>query len=145
MIPKTSAAFATLLRFDFITQWRNRRSVIMIILVPVLILISWKPVVQKLGPAFVLGTCITLGLTAIGLMGYSTTIAKDRDKGIFQRLRVTPVPTWCIMISRLTVQLAMILLLTLVVYIVGYTQDGIQLTTTGYVLSFFAALVGGAL
>ncbi|MGE5519240.1 MAG: hypothetical protein ACM3VS_04865, partial [Candidatus Dadabacteria bacterium] len=74
-IPSNAIALRTLLKADFTTQWRNRRSVVIVLIVPLMILISWKPVVQKLGPAFVLGTCITLGLTAIGLMGYSNSLA----------------------------------------------------------------------
>jgi ABC-2 type transport system permease protein len=144
-IPSTATALTTLLKADFITQWRNRRSVIIVLLVPIVILITWKPIIPKFGPAFVLGTCITLGLTAIGLMGYSNSLARDRDKGIFQRLRVAPVPTWCIMVSRLSVQLAMILLLSLLVFIVGYKEDNITLPANGYVLGFLASLLGGAL
>jgi ABC-2 type transport system permease protein len=144
IIPSTSAAFGALLKADFTTQWRNRRSVILVLLVPVIICISWKGLVDKVGGAFVLSNCITIGLIAIGLMGYSNSIARDRDKGIFQRLRVAPVPSWAIMASRLTVQLAMIVLLTLVVYGAGYYFDHVTLTTSGYVLSFLAALVGGA-
>lgn len=144
-IPTTSKALSTLLRSDFTTQWKNRRSVVLILLIPVLILISWKGAVDKLGATFILSTCVTIGLNAIGLMGYSNAVARDRDKGIFQRLRVTPVPTWTIMISRLTVQLFMILLLTGIVFFAGYNQDHIQLNAQGYILGFLTALVGGAL
>jgi hypothetical protein len=38
------------------------------------------------------------------ILGYALTIADDREQGVFQRLRVTPAPTWAIMISRLTAQ-----------------------------------------
>lgn len=136
---------ATLLRSDFTTQWRNRRAVIMVLLVPLIILISWKGAVNKIGPTFVLSNCITIGLVAIGLMGYSTSIARDRDRGIFQRLRVAPVPTWSIMVSRLAVQLFMIMLLTVLVFVVGDKEDHIRLTGEGYLLSFLSAIVGGAL
>ena len=144
-IPSTSSILRTLLRADFTTQWRNRRSVIMMVLIPVIILISWKPIVSKLGGPFVISTCITLGLNAIGLMGYSTSIARDRDKGVFQRIRVAPLPTWTIMTSRLMVQLAMILIVTSAVFIVGYSYDKIFIQPIGYVLGFVSALVGGAL
>lgn len=143
IIPSTSAAIKALLRADFSTQWRNRRAVILTLLVPVIILISWKGVVDKLGGAFVLGSCITIGLTAIGLMGYSNAIARDRDKGIFQRLRVAPVPSWSIMMSRLAVQLFMILLVTVAVFISGYYFDKILITPAGYLLGFAMAFVGG--
>ncbi len=143
-IPKTSAALTALLRADIKTQWRNRRSVILLLIVPVVILTSWKGLIPKVGGPFVLSTCITVGLMAIGLMGYSNAIARDRDKGVFQRLRVTPVPTWSIMASRLLVQLFMILLVTTVVFIVGNDYDNIKLSAGGYALSFATTLIGGA-
>jgi ABC-2 type transport system permease protein len=144
-IPKRSTAILALLRSDFITQWRNRRSLVLVLLVPVIILISWKPMVAKLGAVFVLSSCITIGLTAIGLMGYSNSLARDRDKGVFQRLRVAPIPNSYIMISRLSVQMVMILLLTALVFIVGYEQLHISLKPGAYALGLIAAIVGGAL
>src|SRR5450432_216737 len=138
-IPKTSTILSTLLRADLTTQWRNRKSLIMVIIVPVIILTSWKPLIDKVGGAFVLSTCITIGLIAIGLMGYSNAIARDRDKGVFQRLRVTPVPTWSIMLSRLVVQLVMIMVLAATVFIIGHYYDGITISPGGYALTFFAA------
>src|SRR5258708_3054055 len=126
------------------TQWRNRRSSILVILVPVLILISWKPLVEKFGGAFVVSNCITVGLTAIGLMGYSNSMARDRDKGIFQRLRVAPAPSWSIIMSRLIVQLIMIILMAMVLFIVGYKFDNITISSGGYAFGMAMAIVGGA-
>lgn len=144
-IPTTSEALSSLLQADFRTQWRNRRAVIMIILVPVFILISWKGLIEKFGGAFALSNCITIGLTAIGLMGYSNALARDRDKGVFQRLRVAPVPAWSIMMSRLTVQLVLIMLTTAAVYFAGFYYDKISLDMNGYVLGVIAAFIGGAM
>lgn len=144
-IPKPSDAFLSLIRADLTTQWRNRRSVMMSLLVPLIILISWKGLISKFGGAFVFSISLTIGLTSIGLMGYAISVARDRDKGVFQRLRVTPVPTFFIMMSRLAVQLGMIALLTLGVFIVGYQVDKISLTPVGYVLTFLTAFLGGAL
>jgi ABC-2 type transport system permease protein len=143
-IPSTSTVLSSLLRADFTTQWRNRKSVILVVLVPVIILISWKGLVSKLGGTFVLSNCITIGLNAIGLMGYTNSIARDRDKGVFQRLRVAPVPSWSIMISRLIVQLAMILIVTSAIFIAGAYYDKIHLTPMGYLVGYGAAFVGGA-
>ena len=126
-IPKPKDTFLSLIRADFITQWRNRRAVVMTLLVPAIILISWKGLVQHFGGPFVLSMSLTIGLTSIGLMGYAISVARDRDKGIFQRLRATPTPDFFIMISRLSVQLAMIVLLVLCVFIVGYKFDNITL------------------
>jgi ABC-2 type transport system permease protein len=143
-LPKTSTVFFALLKADFTTQWRNRRAALLVLLVPVLILISWKSMVTTIGGAFVLSTSITIGLVAIGLMGYTNSIARDRDKGIFQRLRVAPVPSWCIIVSRLCVQLVMIMLVTVIVFVAGYYFDQIMITPIAYSLAFIAAIVGGA-
>ena len=143
-IPSASTVLASLLRADFTTQWRNRRAVIMVVLVPVIILISWKGLIPKFGGGFVLSNCITVGLTAIGLMGYSNAVARDRERGIFQRLRVAPVPSWSIMLSRLIVQLVMIIIVTLAVFIVGAYFDKVTLSPGGYALGLVSAIVGGA-
>lgn len=144
IIASPSTVFTSLFRADLTTQWRNRRASIMVILIPVVILIFWKPLVERLGGPFVLANCITIGLNAIGLMGYTNSVARDRDKGIFQRLRVAPAPNWMIMFSRLAVQMVMITLLSIVVFIVGNKYDGITLSAGGYLAGFFMALVGGA-
>jgi ABC-2 type transport system permease protein len=144
IIPKTSVAFGSLLRADLTTQWRNRRAVIMTFIVPVLILMTWKPLAATMGGAFVLSNSIVIGLFASGLMGYANTIARDRDKGIFQRLRVGPIAPWTIIMSRLAVQLIMINIITTAVFIIGYQYDGIALTPVAYVVSFITAIMGGA-
>jgi ABC-2 type transport system permease protein len=143
-LPPTSAVYASLLRADLTTQWRNRRASIMVILLPAIILVSWKGLIEKVGGPFVLANCITIGLNAIGLMGYTNSIARDREKEIFQRLRVAPAPNWTIMASRLTVQLVMIAILTIIIFLVGYQYDHISLTATGYVAGFLVSIVGGA-
>ncbi len=144
-IPKPFDAFRSLMRADFTTQWRNRRSVMLSLLVPLIILISWKGLIDKFGGPFVFSISLTIGLVSIGMMGYAISVARDRDKGIFQRLRVTPMPTSFIMISRLMVQLGMIALLTLCVFIIGYQIDKISLTPLGYALTFITSFLGGAL
>ncbi|HVB04408.1 MAG TPA: ABC transporter permease [Chitinophagaceae bacterium] len=142
-IPSWSNVMRTLLRADFTTQWRNRRAAIIMLITPVIILFSWKSLVAKLGGSYVLSTCITIGLMGIGLMGYSNSIARDRDKGIFQRLRVAPIYPVSIMSSRLLVQWVMILLSTSIVFFAGAKFDHINLTPAAYALGFIAALVGG--
>src|ERR1700722_8694086 len=139
-----SSVFSNLVRADLTTQWRNRRASIMVILIPSIILITWKSLVERFGAPFVLSNCITVGLNAIGLMGYTNSIARDREKGIFQRLRITPAPRWTIMLSRLTVQLFMIVLVTIILFIVGYQIDNIHMSASGYALTFCAAIVSGA-
>jgi len=143
-IPKTSTVFASLFRADLQVAFSNRRSVIISLLVPMIILFTWKPFAQKMGGPFVLSTAVAIGLISIGLMAYTLSMARDREKGIFQRLRLAPAPTWVIMTSRITIQLMMIMVLTLGVFIVGFYQDKVSLSAQGYICSFFVAILGGA-
>jgi ABC-2 type transport system permease protein len=143
-IPKTSTVFATLFRADMATLLSNRRSALISLSVPLIVLVTWKGLIKNVGGPFVLATALAIGLIAIGLMGYTLSIARDRDKGIFQRLRVAPVPTWVIMTSRISIQLITIMVLTLVVFIVGYQYDGIVLSALGYLLTFLIAILSGA-
>ncbi|HTI58491.1 ABC transporter permease [Mucilaginibacter sp.] len=145
-IPKTSEVMKALLKADYTTLWRNRRATIMVLIVPMIIVFSWKSMASMpmFGGAFVLSNAITLGLVAIGLMGYTNSIARDREKGVFQRLRVSPLPLWTIMASRLLVQLTLILVLTIVVFISGYQFDHITMPASGYAITFLVSIVGGA-
>jgi ABC-2 type transport system permease protein len=142
-IPLSNKIFSSLFKADLVVQWRNRRASLMTLLIPIIILVSWKSVIAKFGGAFALASCITFGLVAVGLMGYTTTTATDREKGIFQRLRVTPATTLEIMSSRLLVQVLQMLFLTIVTFLVGYFWDKIGLTAGGYALTLLVAVICG--
>ncbi len=144
VLPSAGQVFMSLLKADLTTQWRNRRASVMVILLPIVIVMSWKGLIEKVGGAFILSNAITLGLNAIGLMGYTNSVARDREKEIFQRLRVAPAPNWTIMGSRLTVQLVMIVFMTILVMIVGYQYDHIALSAAGYIAGLLTAIAGGA-
>ncbi len=144
IVPKTSTVFATLFKADLAVVLSNKRSVLISLSVPMIILLTWKPFIKLSGGPFVLATALAIGVIAIGLMGYTLSVARDRDKGIFQRLRVAPVPTWVIMSSRISIQLIMIMVLTLVVFIVGHQYDSITLSAAGYIFSFLIAIFSGA-
>src|ERR1700749_4259999 len=112
-IPSYKAVLKALFRANLRTQWRKRRAVIMSLLVPIIFIISWKSLIPEIGGAGVLSICIAIGFPAIGLMSYSQTIARDRERGVFQRLRAAPIPTSAIIISRITVQVVVIVFMTL--------------------------------
>lgn len=142
--PTTKQIFSSLLRADFTVQWRNRRASLLTLLVPIVILVSWKGVVAQFGGPFALSSCITFGIVAIGLMSYSNITARDREKGVFQRLRVTPASTFQIMASRLVVQATQIVFMTCVVFAAGYFLDKITLTPAEYLLTLFIAVISGS-
>jgi len=141
--PRRMATWQALLRADFIVQWHQRRSLAMTVVVPIAFLLSWKDLIPTIGPHAVLAICIAVGLPAVGLMGYSQLIARDREKGVFQRLRTTPTSTASIMGSRIVVQLAVMVLMTLCTYAFANVIDGITISAPSLALVVAAALVGG--
>jgi ABC-2 type transport system permease protein len=85
-----------------------------------IIFITSRNAKSTLGPPiFLVILAITIGLLSSSVLGYALTVARDRERGVFQRLRVTPAPTWVIMVSRLLVQVAANLVVTVVVLAVG--------------------------
>ncbi|HVS79448.1 MAG TPA: ABC transporter permease [Candidatus Paceibacterota bacterium] len=142
-IPNAKEALRALLRADWSIQWRNRRAMLMSIFVPVIFIISWKSLVPVVGGAAVLSICIAIGLPAIGLMGYSGSVARDRERGVFQRLRAAPIPTWSIMTSRILVQIGVMAFMTLCTILVGYFNDGIHINLPeGLLIVIFSAIAG---
>jgi ABC-2 type transport system permease protein len=87
---------------------------------------------------------LTVGLVSICTIGFSTLVARDRDRGIFQRLRVTPAPAWTIMGSRWIVQVMAVLVMSIVVLIAGAAIVGVGLSAGGYVATVVVALLGSA-
>jgi ABC-2 type transport system permease protein len=139
-----SNPFKALLKADFIVQWRQRRALFMSLLMPVIFVVSWKSLIPEIGAAGVLSICIAIGLPATGLMGYAGTMARDRERGVFQRLRSTPISSRTIIMSRLIVQLAVIALITLVTCFFAYYVDHISIGFLELLLILIASVVGGA-
>jgi ABC-2 type transport system permease protein len=104
-------------------QLRNNRALLLSFALPLVLLYGlFASFAVKRGvivgdPEFKVAAALTLGMASIAILGYSMTVARDREKGVFQRLRVTPAPTWAIMTSRLLVQVAAILAMALVVLV----------------------------
>jgi ABC-2 type transport system permease protein len=138
----------SLLRADFIVFLKNRRSLLLSILLPYLILVSTnsKKGTENLGGSlFVIGLSITYGIASTSIMGYSLAVARDREKGIFQRLRVTPASTWAIMGSRLIVQVLANLVIAIVVLFLGGRIHHLSLTISQYGLVLLVSVLGGAM
>lgn len=142
-IPSSWNAFRVLFRADLTVLWRQRRTVFMSIIVPVIFLFAWKSLIPKFGADTVLAICIAIGLPAMGLMGYSISLARDRERGVFQRLRAAPIPTWVIMTSRIAVQLVAIVAMVVVTCLFAYFVDKITIGIGSAILLIIGAAIGG--
>jgi ABC-2 type transport system permease protein len=146
--PNARLIFTSLLRADFIVFVKNRRSLIMSILLPYLILVSTeskKGTAHLGGTLFVIALSITYGIASTSIMGYSLAVARDRERGVFQRLRVTPASTWAIMGSRLLVQVLANLIIAVVVVILGSRVHHLSLSVDQYGLVLLISILGGAM
>ena len=107
--PSVSVALRSLLRADATVLLRNRQALLLSIVLPVAILFitgAGGGRRQVLDPGYLIGLSITYGLMASGLFGYPMAVARDRESGVFQRMRVTPVPMWTVSASRPTASAA---------------------------------------
>ena len=147
--PPLSLTLRSLLRADLAVLGRSWRMQALNLGLPLLVLASsWlgrqgKPVAADTA-ATVVGVAITVGPLAAGVVGYSLGIARDRENGVFQRLRVTPAPTWTIMASRLSVHVVVNIVVAMVVATVGAIMFTFSLGVVPYLLLVPAAIIVGA-
>jgi len=149
--PAVGSIFRSLLRADVTVLLRNARTMLLNIALPIVILIitglhaNQKNSEGFGATAFDIGLALTYGLMSSSLIGYSLAIARDREAGVFQRLRVTPAPTWAIMSSRILVQIGLDLIMTVIVLIIGGVIHDQAFTPGEYLLVLCVSIVGGAM
>lgn len=145
--PPLGLALRSLFRADLIVLLRSRVATVLSLALPVAILVvtSFSKSGRNLGdPTLVIGLALTLGLLTSCLLGYSLGLARDREIGVLQRLRVTPAPTWTIMTSRIVVQVVMNLVASIIVVVVGVILHGLTLDVGQYLLVIVVAALGAA-
>jgi ABC-2 type transport system permease protein len=145
--PTWWSSLKVLLRADSTAQVGAPLSLVITFALPLILLVTTglgKNAAALGGPEFRISLALTVGLVSIGTVGYSLAIARDRDAGVFQRLRVTPAPTWTIMVSRWIVQLGAVLVMAIVVLVVAALFIGVTLRPQDYVFTVLVALLGSA-
>jgi ABC-2 type transport system permease protein len=151
--PALTEIFRALLEADFTVQLRNNRALLLSFALPLVVLyalfasplFAGKRGLALGDPQFRIAAALTLGMASIAILGYSMTVARDREKGVFQRLRVTPAPTWTIMASRLLVQVVAILAMAVVLLVAANLVVGVSLTAEAYLLTFISVIFSSAL
>lgn len=143
--PSLALTLRSLLRADLTVLARSRQTFVFNLAVPVVIIALTSRGNLGRGAGFVVGLALTFGLLSSALMGYATTVARDREIGVFEGLRVTPTPTWTIVVSRLAVQLLACLASSVIVLLVGSIVLRVQFSPVEYLLMLAVALFGGAL
>jgi ABC-2 type transport system permease protein len=136
-----------LLRADSTVQLRNTRALALGTVLPLVLLFALFSAKRSsvLGdPLFLVATCLSLGMASMAILGYSMTVARDREKGVLQRLRVTPAPTWAIMLSRLAVQVVAMLVMAVIVLAAAALFEHVSLSPVGYALTLVVVVLCSA-
>jgi ABC-2 type transport system permease protein len=145
--PSLQLILTSLGRADFIALVKNPRRLLLSFLLPVLLLIvtnSSTSTKHLGGSLYIIGLAIAYGLVSASILGYALGVARDRENGVFQRLRVTPAPTWTIMVSRLGMQVLANFVMALVVVVIGAQMHNLSLSVSQYLLVLAISLLGGA-
>src|SRR5437773_2862361 len=142
--PTLSGILRVLPEADFTVQLRNGRALVLTFLLPLVLLYGLstaKRGAQLGGPIVNVALALTLGIALIAILGYTASVARDRELGVFQRLRVTPAPTWTIMLSRLAVQILSMLAMTVVVLVAAAVVENVSLDPAAYLMTLTIVIV----
>jgi ABC-2 type transport system permease protein len=145
--PPLSGILRALFRADLTVQLRNGRALALTFLLPLVLLYglsAGKRRAQLGGPIVDVALALTLGIASIAILGYTATVARDRELGVFQRLRVTPAPTWTIMVSRLAVQIVSMLVMSVVVLVAAAIVENVTLHPAAYLLTLLTVIFSSA-
>jgi ABC-2 type transport system permease protein len=146
-LPRLSGILRALLQADLTVQLRNGRALALTFLLPLVLLYglsAGKRRAQLGGPIVDVALALTLGIASIAILGYTASVARDRELGVFQRLRVTPAPTWTIMVSRLAVQIVSMLAMAVVVLVAAAGVENVSLDPAAYLLTLLAVIFSSA-
>jgi len=145
--PSLRTMLGALLRADLVVLTKNKMRMLLSLLLPLIILstTSSSKATRSFGGAeFILGLAITAGIAGTSIMGYAPMVARDRDNGVFQRLRVSPAPNWAVIGSRLSVQMVSNFVIALVVLVLGDNIHHLSLSAETYVLVLLVSILGSA-
>src|SRR5437764_9137248 len=145
--PTLSGIVRALLEADLAVRLRTGRALLLTFFPPLAVLYGLstaKRAAQLGGPIVSVALALTLGIASIAILGYTASVARDRELGVFQRLRVTPAPTWTIMLSRLAVQIVSMLVMSVVVLVAAAVVENVTLDPAAYLLTLLAVILSSA-
>ncbi len=147
--PSASRMLTALLEADITVQIRNVRALVLTLLLPLLLLyvsfIAKRRAPLLGGPSSEVAIALTLGVASLAILGYTNTVARDREQGVFQRLRVTPAQGWQIISSRLIVQVMAMLVMAVWVLVVATVFLSFRVSAGGFLLVCLCVIPGSFL
>jgi ABC-2 type transport system permease protein len=93
-------------------------------------------------PLWLLPGIIVSNIMAAGLMGNTASMLAWRERGIFDRIAVMPMPVWQVMFARVLTQLAVIVTQAVLLVLVGTLAFGFAFDLRNLPITLFFTLVG---
>src|ERR1700682_985957 len=146
-LPTLSGILRALLQADLTVQLRNGRALLLTFFPPVAVLYglsAGKRRAQLGGPVVDVALALTLGIALIAILGYTASVARDRELGVFQRIRVTPAPVCTIMVTRLAFQIFSMLAMAVGVLVAAAVVEKVTLDPAAYLLTLLAVIFSSA-
>jgi ABC-2 type transport system permease protein len=146
--PSVPRILAALLEADITVQIRNVRALGLTFFLPLLLLyvttITKRRAVLLGGPITSVAIALTLGIASMAILGYTNSVVRDREQGVFQRLRVTPAQGWEIITSRLVVQVLANLVMAIVLLVAATIFLKITVSPAAGILTCLCVIPGSS-
>ncbi|WP_123040740.1 ABC transporter permease [Cohnella candidum] len=129
---------------------RNRRFVFFSVIMPVAFFFIFSSTVGddvQIGnvswPAYYLMSMTVYGVVGASLTSFAQRISKERSQGWIRLLRITPLPSWSYVVSKIAAQGLINFFIILLVFIVGGFGKGIHLPASTWIESGLWIWIGG--
>lgn len=128
---------------------RNKRFVFFSVIMPVAFFFIFTGTMgdMKIGNAnwysYYLMSMTAYGVVGASLTSFAQRISKERTQGWIRLLRITPLPSWSYVFSKVAAQAAINLLIIVLVFVIGGFSKGIDLPAAVWVESALWIWIGG--
>lgn len=146
----TLRATAGQCKAELLRTVRNRRFVIFSVIMPVVfyfIFTSTVPSDTTVGDvgwsSYYLMSMTVYGIVGASLTSFAQRLSKERTQGWLSLLRITPLPSWSYVASKVLAQGLINLAIVLIMFCVGAFAKGVDLSTAAWVTSGLFIWIGG--
>ncbi|QYR21357.1 ABC transporter permease [Paenibacillus sp. sptzw28] len=137
-------------RAELLRTARNKRFVFFSVVMPVAFFFIFSSTMgndAKIGEvdwtSYYLMSMTVYGVVGASLTSFAQRISKERSQGWIRLLRITPLPTWSYVFSKVAAQGMINLIIIVMMFVIGGIGKGIDLSAAAWVESGLWIWIGG--
>jgi ABC-2 type transport system permease protein len=137
-------------RAELVRTMRNKRFVFFSVIMPVAFFFIFTSTMSsdtKIGTvdwsAYYLMSMTVYGVIGASLTSFAQRISKERSQGWIRLLRITPLPSWSYVFSKVAAQAIINLLIIVMMFVIGGFGKSIDLSAAAWVESGLWIWIGG--